>query len=32
MTFFWTMVAVVLGCYIYDRWFKYENDDKDGDV
>jgi len=24
MDFFWTVVAVVLGCYIYDRWFKDE--------
>lgn len=30
--FFWTVVAVVLGCYIYDRWFKYNDDNKNGDM
>lgn len=29
MSFIATLVAVVLGNYIYDAWFKYKDGDKD---
>lgn len=30
MSFLMTMIAVVLGNYIYDAWFKYDDEDDDG--